>query len=390
MSEEEDFAAVESAQTDAVSKQYLLALGLYVVWIFLVYVSIWLGQISLAPGAALPLTGCVVTTNLLFWMLARSTGSARLSAQAFTAAATALGLMWAGVFFFFSTHAGELVVGMYLTLMLMAIARVGTRAFMRLSMLAVGSYLFVLIAKLSAAPVVESAWPEALRLLVLAGVLAWCQFYARHVDGLRHALHARTEELENAVAKVTHQAEIDHLTNSFNRRYIMDTLDREKGRADRAGKAFSVLIFDLDHFKSLNDQHGHLVGDKVLKGFAKRVRGELRAMDSVNQGTNGHSFGRFGGEEFIAVLPVTPLDGAFRCAERLRNAVASRAFDELYRITVSVGVAEYNRGESVQEVLARADNALYAAKEAGRNQVACDGTPPPESTGEVPTLRLIQ
>ncbi len=113
-------------------------------------------------------------------------------------------------------------------------------------------------------------------------------------------------------------------------------------------------------------------------------------MDAINKGTDGHSFGRYGGEEFIAVLPSTRLEGAFRCAERIRHSVENRAFDDLYRVTVSVGVAEYNRGETVAEVLARADTALYAAKEAGRNQVACDGTPPPEPKGSNPTLRLIQ
>ena len=159
----------------------------------------------------------------------------------------------------------------------------------------------------------------------------------------------------------------------------MDSLAREKGRADRSNVPVSVCIFDLDHFKHLNDEHGHLVGDRVLKSFAKRVRGELRGMDTANPSDHRRSFGRFGGEEFIAILPSTALAGAAACAERIRAAIADRPFDDLYRVTTSVGVAEYRRGETVPELLARADDALYKAKAEGRNRVELDGDLEPRS-----------
>jgi diguanylate cyclase (GGDEF)-like protein len=166
----------------------------------------------------------------------------------------------------------------------------------------------------------------------------------------------------------------------------MDSLAREKGRADRSNTPVSVCIFDLDHFKALNDKHGHLVGDRVLKRFAKRVRGELRAMDLANPSEHRRSFGRFGGEEFIAILPSTTLTGAGACGERIRAAVADRPFDDVYQVTVSAGVAQYQRGETVPQLLARADEALYRAKAEGRNRVELDGKPEPCSA-EVHTLR---
>ena len=138
----------------------------------------------------------------------------------------------------------------------------------------------------------------------------------------------------------------------------------------------AVCIFDLDHFKALNDEHGHLVGDRVLKRFARRVRNELRAMDLANPTDHRRSFGRFGGEEFIAILPSTALAGAAACAERIRATIADKPIDDIYKVTVSVGVAEYQRGETVPEMLARADDALYRAKAEGRNRVVIDGDVP--------------
>ena len=155
----------------------------------------------------------------------------------------------------------------------------------------------------------------------------------------------------------------------------MDTLSREKGRADRTGTPVSVCILDLDHFKALNDTHGHLIGDRVLKQFAKRARAELRTMDAVQPCGHRRSLGRFGGEEFVAILPGTALASAGVCADRMRASIADEPFDGLYRVTVSVGVAEYQRGETVHDWLARADDALYRAKAEGRDRVVLSGKP---------------
>jgi diguanylate cyclase (GGDEF)-like protein len=142
-------------------------------------------------------------------------------------------------------------------------------------------------------------------------------------------------------------------------------------RSDRTGAPFCVCLLDLDHFKSLNDQHGHLAGDRTLASFARRVRGELRTMDSINQAGVPSALGRVGGEEFLVLLPDTTLRGALRVAERIREAVGQRPLDGKHEVTVSIGIAEYRGSETVGSLLGRADKALYGAKRGGRNRVHC-------------------
>jgi diguanylate cyclase (GGDEF)-like protein len=152
----------------------------------------------------------------------------------------------------------------------------------------------------------------------------------------------------------------------------MEALTHERARAERNNEPFSLCILDLDRFKTINDRYGHLAGDRVLMAFSERIRGTLRGMDLVDTLDRSRSFGRYGGEEFIVLLPGTPLAGALRCAERMRKVTEEEAFDEVFRVTVSAGVAEYRRGESIENTLRRADAALYEAKGRGRNLVVAE------------------
>src|SRR5258706_9214018 len=143
----------------------------------------------------------------------------------------------------------------------------------------------------------------------------------------------------------------------------MDSLGRERARAERLATPFSVCLIDIDHFKAINDGFGHAAGDAVLKHFAALVPQELRAIDV---------YGRFGGEEFLVILPDTAREGAVACAERVRARAAAAAFPGLpseNHVTVTVGVATYAKGEEVSALLARADAALYQGKARGRNSV---------------------
>ncbi|MBT8131617.1 MAG: GGDEF domain-containing protein, partial [Gammaproteobacteria bacterium] len=215
---------------------------------------------------------------------------------------------------------------------------------------------------------------EVLRGSVLAGTLLWAAAFGSYVSGLRNKLHEKNSELREALEVVNHTARHDHLTQAYNRRYVMQTLSSEKTRADRTRRPFSVVILDLDHFKIINDRYGHLAGDRVLMGFSERTKGTLRAIDFI--GSEGvRTFGRYGGEEFIVLLPETDLGGAYQCAERIRYVTEDEPFDDVLRVTVSSGVAEYRIGESVEDTLRRADAALYRAKDNGRNCVVADDTP---------------
>jgi len=350
-------------------RRFLLALSLYGLWCGLAWLSNVLGQTVVDARSAIILVGGISATNALFFSIARAGSIYQPSDSSITTAQCMFGIVWATFYAYFSVGSGELLLGIYITTMLYAIFQVSNTTFTSLTGFAVLSYIGVIVTKGILTPDTAVFWRDSLSLLAFAGVMWWVLIYARHIHGLKEQLHDRNFELQEMVQKVSRVAERDHLTKSFNRHYIMESLSREKGRADRSNNPFSICIFDLDHFKAMNDDHGHLVGDRILRSFAKRVRAELRTMDAVNRSEHRRSFGRFGGEEFIAILPSTSLNGAERCAERIRKSIDEKLFYDVYKVTSSVGVAEYKRGETIPQLLARADEALYKAKETGRNKV---------------------
>ncbi|WP_336210061.1 GGDEF domain-containing protein [Nonomuraea sp. LPB2021202275-12-8] len=181
-------------------------------------------------------------------------------------------------------------------------------------------------------------------------------------------------------AQLQAAARTDPKTGLLNAAAWQREADTEIVRARRTGETLALLIIDIDHFKRVNDAHGHLVGDQVLIGVAGTLRSQLRDYDVV---------GRFGGEEFVVLLPKADLHEARRIAERLRTRIGRMAVpaDEvLINVTVSAGVALINvHGEDLIELLAAADLALYRAKELGRNRVCIPVVPsPPRLSGETP------
>lgn len=153
----------------------------------------------------------------------------------------------------------------------------------------------------------------------------------------------------------------DSLTHIYNRLHFVHFLDAEIDKVKRYGGTFSIIFFDLDHFKNVNDNYGHLTGDKVLEQVTKVV-------SSANR--NADIFARYGGEEFVILTPETNLSGAMIHAERLRNDIATFEFRTAGHITSSFGVTEFiSETDTLETVLDRADKALYRAKECGRNRV---------------------
>jgi diguanylate cyclase (GGDEF)-like protein len=152
------------------------------------------------------------------------------------------------------------------------------------------------------------------------------------------------------------------LTGLYNRRYVHVRLETELRRSARVGDGLGLVIFDIDHFKLVNDRHGHLAGDAVLRAAAQALAEHLRPYDLI---------GRFGGEEFVILAPSTTLNGAVALAERARQVLRELVVPGVpLRISASFGVAAAVRGEPDAETLVRqADAALYRAKAAGRNRV---------------------
>ena len=174
-------------------------------------------------------------------------------------------------------------------------------------------------------------------------------------------------KLEQALGTINELAIRDELTGVHNRRYLISLIEREKERSDRSSRAFCLCLLDIDFFKRINDTYGHSAGDTVLRAFAQTVQEQVRGSDC---------FGRYGGEEFLLMLPETPAADAMVLAERVRAAIEKlRCMDGPSEIalTVSIGVAEYRIGESIGSAIGRSDEALYLAKSSGRNRVVCHG-----------------
>ena len=197
---------------------------------------------------------------------------------------------------------------------------------------------------------------------------------ARPVDPQELAARARTQIRRKRYTdylrdNLDHSLELavtDQLTGLHNRRYMAGQLDALVRRAAAGGDAVAVLVIDIDHFKKINDSFGHAVGDEVLREFAVRLASNVRAIDLPV---------RFGGEEFVVVMPDTELDHAHRIAERIRLHVAGSPFrvlggEELLTVTISIGVAaSIGENDGSAPLIKRADEAMYEAKASGRNRV---------------------
>jgi diguanylate cyclase (GGDEF)-like protein len=211
---------------------------------------------------------------------------------------------------------------------------------------------------------------QRLKILLATVPLLLLMLMAMHQSRLRGRLRRQHLELEDAVTQVRTLVSHDALTGLINRKQMQELLEQECARQARTGRAFCVVLVDLDHFKRINDAHGHPVGDEVLCAFARAAKGELRATDTI---------ARWGGEEFLLLMRETDPEPAGKVAvERLRREIAelhpSQSVPEL-RVSFSAGVAQHRPDEPVDRTIAEADLALYAAKAAGRNCIVVAPAP---------------
>ncbi|HKK02253.1 MAG TPA: diguanylate cyclase [Desulfuromonadales bacterium] len=179
---------------------------------------------------------------------------------------------------------------------------------------------------------------------------------------VQHKIKSLQDHLKKNNELLLNLSNIDPLTQLFNRRYFLETLEKELMRSSRANTSFSLLMLDIDHFKQINDTYGHQAGDRALEEVAKLLRQHLRQYDIA---------ARFGGDEFALVLPHTKLPQALDVAERLRAAVETLSFPDGLRMTASLGAACFPETNitAIDELIREADVALYNAKRAGRNRV---------------------
>ena len=230
-----------------------------------------------------------------------------------------------------------------------------------LSVIATGAILWSVGGRAGMAA--SSPFEVALTWFCFSAILGRCLVLSVYANDMRTRLAEGRRKLAASLEQIQELVHYDELTKTYNRRTLIQRLDQERSRAERTGVPFCVALFDLDHFKAVNDSHGHAAGDEVLKDFAATVQSTMRDSDV---------FGRYGGEEFLLILNATAPATVQLALDRIRAGLAAHDWAAIapgFTLTASIGVAGFRAGESVAQLLNRADGGLYEAKRAGRNCV---------------------
>ena len=268
---------------------------------------------------------------------------------------------WLLLVLYYTEQIRGAVLILFLNSFIFGILRLRTAQFLGAALFVLAGYGVVIALLAKYHPQSIDIRIEVLQWVLLAMALPWFAVIGAYISNVRSALRQKNLDLEKALGTIERLASHDELTGAYSRRFFLDALRREKTRSDREHRAFCLAMLDLDSFKAVNDKHGHMVGDDVLREFAEAVQLELRGSDY---------FARYGGEEFALLLVDTDLPYASAVLERIRRRIETNSFSHVGRkVTVSSGIAQYRLHEDLSGTLGRADRALYSAKAAGRNRV---------------------
>jgi diguanylate cyclase (GGDEF)-like protein len=309
----------------------------------------------------------IVTLAVLFHLLFRTGLNLRFADPTLTMEQVGAAILFLAYVMYHAGDARQALTLFYPVALLFGVMRLSAARLVILALLALAAHGTVLHLAYIADPDYVDLEAAITEFAVLMIVLPWFAVMGGYVTRLRAKLADSHRELEDAYERIAQIAIRDELTGLHNRRFLLEALNRELLRAERMGSALSVCLIDLDHFKSINDTLGHAAGDAVLKQFARLAPQALRGIDVC---------GRFGGEEFLVILPGTDRAGAVSCAERMRESLQAAHFAPLpadRRITLTAGIATHRQGDDATALLARADRSLYQGKHAGRNRVVAMG-----------------
>lgn len=304
--------------------------------------------------------------NGAFFTLIKTNINLRLKDPALTAlqiVASALPPLWV-MYFLEAAQARTIFLLIAVVPALYGILALKTRDFFVVAGCFVLAYAGLVFALWMTKPEILDVSLELVQIFAYFLVMAQIAMIGGFISGLRGKLRKKNQELKHAMARINELVNIDELTGVCNRRKLFAVLTEEANRFSRTHGPFSVCILDIDFFKQVNDTFGHQAGDQILKEVAQTVHKGLRQIDC---------FGRYGGEEFLMILPQTMLEGAEIKAERVRADIAALRFNGIepeFSVTISIGVAQCREGEDTEDTIARADQALYSAKQNGRNRVA--------------------
>ncbi|PKN84473.1 MAG: GGDEF domain-containing protein [Deltaproteobacteria bacterium HGW-Deltaproteobacteria-1] len=339
----------------------------------------YLAGITEWPGVA-GLLIIIPAVNITFYLLIRTGFNLRFADPSMTFAQMCAATLTVMYVMYYANESRGLLLLMYVIMLLFGIFRLNTRDFFLISMITLMTYGTDIILLYLFRPEGVNFHNEFLQWIVLAIVMIAFSYIGGYISSLRRNLSTSRSELKKTVENLNiSRAELekslsiiqeiairDELTGLYNRRHLMELLDNEKNRSLRGNTVFTIAMLDIDHFKKVNDTHGHQSGDEVLRTVSAAIHNTMRNTDFC---------GRYGGEEFVLVLIQTDLKEAMICAERMRANIEKCRFPRIgdgFRITASIGLSEYQLREEIETMIARADRALYRAKEDGRNRVACE------------------
>jgi len=317
--------------------------------------------------------GLVFWWNLLsfggllgFYLLIRSELSLRLADPALTLPQMAYAIASAAAGYALAGPVRGAVFPILAVILMFGMFQLRERAALGVSLYALLLFGAVMLAMARVRPTVYRPAVELGHFMMLLVMLPAVSLLAGRLSQIRQRLGAQKQALQQALQQIQTMATRDELTGLPNRRRGQELVEQELLRSRRTGRGFCLALLDLDHFKRINDGHGHSAGDAVLRAFAPAALAAIRASDVL---------ARWGGEEFVLLLADTGLPAARAAAERLREQVERLQVAvgaQPLAVTVSIGLTEYRSGETMTQLLERADLLLYEAKAQGRNRVESD------------------
>ncbi len=345
-------------------KRFYMALASYAMFWALTVFCYWQGYFLASWTGVAGFVLLTIAVNLVFYLFFIKRWNLRLNEPSMTLPqmVAAILIFMSTLYFYTEEVRGAFLILCYIIFMF-GVLKLKVRHFLLLTILVLLLYGFIIALLYTFAPHRVDFQVAVLHLVITAMGLFWFSLVGGYISQLRSKLANTNAQLQMAMDRIEELASLDHLTGVYNRRKMMEVLEYEKKLADRTLGTFSIMLLDLDHFKEVNDIYGHLAGDNVLRVFTQEIGSSLREVDFL---------ARYGGEEFLVLLPRTGLQEALQCAERLRQKSARIQFPGMpqsFSQKISIGIAKYCAVESLEATLQRMDQALYAAKENGRNRV---------------------
>jgi diguanylate cyclase (GGDEF)-like protein len=342
-------------------RRFFLAVAAYALCASLAYVS-YLSNFTEWEAIAGFLI-IIPIINIILYIIFRTGLNLKMADPSLTSVQIFVAILVTMYGMYFANEARGVLLLIYIIILMFGIFRLNTRSFLYVSVFTLLTYGGDIALLHLYRPQGINFNIEYLQWIVLALVLMAFSIIGGYISSLRQNLSINRAELKKSVALIREMAIRDELTGVYNRRHVMELLDYEKNRSSRGGGIFCLAMLDIDHFKNVNDIHGHQAGDAVLRTVATMINKTLR---------NTEFCGRYGGEEFLIVLTQTDIKGALIGAERVRTNIEKTLFPDLgsdFKVTVSIGLSEYQTREDVDKIISRADEALYRAKKCGRNRV---------------------